>query len=164
MALKTVVLFLIRVGFLYLLIVSFCLCYVIYILYSSQFLWDPSAIKRMQWKKEKWKKEEEQKNCSRIKHCVEFFLHHKGPIQKWKYDWNVGNCAHCFTLFEVFCDERLGNKALNSKHEISDIKLANCSPYYTALKNINYPETQRSYKKTVNLNNLKFLRKSIEQF
>ena len=137
------------------------LCY-LYIIFKPVFMW--SQCNKTQWNKEKWKKEEEPKNCSGIKHCVEFFLHHKGPIQEWKYEWNVGNCAHCFPLFEVFCDERLGNKALNSKHEISDKKLANCSPYFNALKYINYPETQRSYKKTVNLNNLKFLRKSIEQF
>ena len=35
-------------------------------------------------------------------------------------------------------------------------KLANCSPYFTALQDINILETQRSYKTTVNLENLKF--------
>ena len=48
---KTLVSFLIRLVFLYSLIVSFCLCYVIYILYSSQFFSDPSAIKRSETKK-----------------------------------------------------------------------------------------------------------------
>ena len=38
----------------------------------------------------------------------------------------------------------------------SDQKLANCSPYFTALQDINILETQRSYKTTVNLENLKF--------
>ena len=37
----------------------------------------------------------------------------------------------------------------------SDQKLANCSPYFTALQDINILETQRSYKTTVNLENLK---------
>ena len=43
-------------------------------------------------------------------------------------------------------------------HEIinCDQKLANCSPYFTALQDINILETQRSYKRTVNLENLKF--------
>ena len=43
-------------------------------------------------------------------------------------------------------------------HEIinCDQKLANCSPYLTALQDINILETQRSYKRTVNLQNLKF--------
>ena len=38
----------------------------------------------------------------------------------------------------------------------SDQKLANCSPYFTALQDINILETQRSYKTTVNLENPKF--------
>ena len=43
-------------------------------------------------------------------------------------------------------------------HEIinCDQKLANCCPYFTALQDINILETQRSYKRTVNLENLKF--------
>ena len=38
----------------------------------------------------------------------------------------------------------------------SDQKLANYSPYFTALQDINILETQRSYKTTVNLENPKF--------
>ena len=38
----------------------------------------------------------------------------------------------------------------------SDQKLANCSPYFTASQDINFLEAQRSYKTTVNLENLKF--------
>ena len=34
--------------------------------------------------------------------------------------------------------------------------LANCSPYFTALQHINNLETKRSYKRKVNLKNLKF--------
>ena len=39
-----------------------------------------------------------------------------------------------------------------------------CSPYFTALQYINNLETKRSYKRKVNLKNLKFLKKSIERF
>ena len=38
------------------------------------------------------------------------------------------------------------------------------SPYFTALQYINNLETKRSYKRKVNLKNLKFLKKSIERF
>ena len=38
----------------------------------------------------------------------------------------------------------------------SDQKLANFSPYFTALQDINILETQRWYKTTVSLENLKF--------
>ena len=37
-------------------------------------------------------------------------------------------------------------------------------PYFTALQHINNLETKRSYKREVNLKNLKFLKKSIERF
>ena len=43
-------------------------------------------------------------------------------------------------------------------------KVMNCSPYFTALKYINNLDTKRSYKRKVNLKNLKFLKKSIERF
>ena len=39
-----------------------------------------------------------------------------------------------------------------------------CSPYFIALQYINNLETERSYKKKVNLKNLKFFKKSIERF
>ena len=58
----------------------------------------------------------------------------------------------------------LGDNTLNNKHKISDKILANCSPYFTALQYINNLETKRSYKRKVNLKNLKFLKKSIERF
>ena len=49
------------------------------------------------------------------------------------------------------------NNALTCKHEISDKKLANRSPYFTALiQVINNLKTQRSNKTKVNLENLKF--------
>ena len=41
-------------------------------------------------------------------------------------------------------------------------KLANCSPYFTALQYINHLETRRSPKTTLNLENVKFLKRSIE--
>ena len=55
-------------------------------------------------------------------------------------------------------------EALNCKHEISDKILANCSPYFIPLQVINNLETQRSYKTTVNFENLKFSKKYIERF
>ena len=42
---------------------------------------------------------------------------------------------------------------------ISDKNLTNCSYYFTALIVINNLETQRSYKTTINLENLKFFKK-----
>ena len=58
----------------------------------------------------------------------------------------------------------LNNERLTCKHKISDKILANCSPYFTALQYINNVETKRSYKRKVNLKNIKFLKKSIERF
>ena len=46
----------------------------------------------------------------------------------------------------------------------SDKKLTNCSPYLIALQYINNLETKRSYKRKINLKNLKIFKKSIEQF
>ena len=85
LALKTLVSFLIRVGFLIFIdcIILFMLCY-LYIIFKSVFMW--SQCNKTQWNKEKREKEEEQKNYSSIKHCIELFLHHKGPIQEWKYE------------------------------------------------------------------------------
>ena len=54
--------------------------------------------------------------------------------------------------------------ALNCKHEISDKNLANCSPYLIPLQAINNLETERSYKTTVNFENLKFSKKYVERF
>ena len=50
--------------------------------------------------------------------------------------------------------------SLTCKHKISNkIKRINCNPYFTALQDINILETQRSYKTTVNLENLKIKKK-----
>ena len=65
---------------------------------------------------------------------------------------------------------KLGDNTLNDERltfantKISAKILANCSPYFTALQYINNLETKRSYKRKVNLKNLKFLKKSIERF
>ena len=40
----------------------------------------------------------------------------------------------------------------------------NCNPYFTASQHINNLENKRSYKRKVNLKNLKFFKKSIEPF
>lgn len=74
LALKALVLFLIRDGFFTFIdcIILFMLCY-LYIIFKSVFMWSPE-------------RGEEQINCSCIKHCIELFLQHKGPIQKWKYE------------------------------------------------------------------------------
>ena len=61
---------------------------------------------------------------------------------------------------------KLGNtlqkwEALSCKHKISNKKLANCSPYFTALQYLNNLETQRSYKTTVNLKNINFFKKNL---
>ena len=50
-------------------------------------------------------------------------------------------------------NERLFWSLVNTKFPI---KVANCSPYFTILQVISNLETQRSYKITVNLKNLKF--------
>ena len=60
---------------------------------------------------------------------------------------------------------KLGDNALNNErlslaftcnNETSDKKVTSCSPYFTALQCINNLETKRSYKRKVNLKNLKF--------
>ena len=48
--------------------------------------------------------------------------------------------------------------------ETPDKKVTNCSPYFTVLQYINNLETKRSYKRRVNLKNVKFFKKSIELF
>ena len=48
--------------------------------------------------------------------------------------------------------------AFTCNDETSDKKVTNCSPYFTALQYINNLETKRSYKRKVNLKNLKFLK------
>ena len=53
-------------------------------------------------------------------------------------------------------DNTLNREARTCKHKISAKILANCSPYFTALQYINYLETKRSYKRKVDLKNLKF--------
>ena len=58
---------------------------------------------------------------------------------------------------------KLGHNAL-SNDETSDKKVMNCSPYFTALQYINNLKTKRTYKRKVNLKNVKFFKKSIEQF
>ena len=64
---------------------------------------------------------------------------------------------------------KLGDNTLNNdrahicKHKISAKILANCSRYFTALQYINNLGTKRSYKRNVNLKNLKFLKKSIKK-
>ena len=50
-------------------------------------------------------------------------------------------------------------EALTSKHEISEKKISNCGPNFTALQYINNLETQRWYETTADLENFKFLKK-----
>ena len=50
----------------------------------------------------------------------------------------------------------LNDERLTCKHKISAKILANCNLYFTALQYINNLETKRSYKRKVNLKNLKF--------
>ena len=65
---------------------------------------------------------------------------------------------------------KLGDNTLNDERltfvntKISAKILANCSPYFTALQYINHLETKGSYKRKVNLKNLKFFKKSIKRF
>ena len=65
---------------------------------------------------------------------------------------------------------KLGDNALNNERlslvitKLPIKKVTNCSPYFTVLQCINNLETRRSYKRKVNLKNLKFLKKSIERF
>ena len=55
-------------------------------------------------------------------------------------------------------------EAFTCNDETSDKKLANCSPYFTALQYINNLKTKRALKRKVNLKNLKFIKKPIERF
>ena len=55
---------------------------------------------------------------------------------------------------------KLGDNALNNERlSLVITKLPIKSPYFTALQCINNLETKRSYKRKVNLKNLKFLKK-----
>ena len=64
----------------------------------------------------------------------------------------------------------LGDNSLNNERlslvmtKLPIKKVANCSRFFTALQYINNFETKRSYKRKVNLKNLKFLKKFIERF
>ena len=57
---------------------------------------------------------------------------------------------------------KLGDNALNNERlslvitKLLINKVTNCSPYFTALQCINNLETKRSYKRKVNLKNVKF--------
>ena len=51
-------------------------------------------------------------------------------------------------------------RGFTCKHETSDINLANCSPYFTALQYINNRETQRSLKTTFSLEESQFFQKT----
>ena len=53
---------------------------------------------------------------------------------------------------------------LTCNDETSDKKVTNCSPYFTVLQYINKLETKRSYKRKVNVRNLKVLKKPMERF
>ena len=53
-------------------------------------------------------------------------------------------------------DNALNQEAFSCNDETSDKKVANCSRYFTPLQCINNLETKRSYKRKVNLKNLKF--------
>ena len=56
------------------------------------------------------------------------------------------------------------DEAFSCNDETSNKKVSNCSPCFTALQYINNLESKRSYKRKVNLKNLKFFKKSIERF
>ena len=64
----------------------------------------------------------------------------------------------------------LGDNTLNNERlslvmtKLPINKLANCNPYFTTLRCINNLKIKRSYKRKVNLKNLKFSKKSIERF
>ena len=58
----------------------------------------------------------------------------------------------------------VNNESLSLVNTKFPTKLANCNPYFTALQDINNLETQRSYETTVNLENLKLKKKTVERF
>ena len=70
--------------------------------------------------------------------------------------------SNALLVTAVHVKMKLGDNALNNERlsfcndETSDKKVANCSRYFTALQCINNHETKRSYKRKVNLKNLKF--------
>ena len=61
-------------------------------------------------------------------------------------------------------DNTLNNEKLTLVNTKFGQNLTNCSPYFTALQYIKNLETERSYKRRVNLKNLKIKKKSIERF
>ena len=60
--------------------------------------------------------------------------------------------------------QALNNERLSLVITKLPIKNYNCSPYFTALQCINNLETKRSYKRKVNLKNIKFKKNSIQRF
>ena len=71
--------------------------------------------------------------------------------------------SNALLVTAVHVKMKLGDNALNNER-LPIKKVANCSRYFNALQCINNLETKRSYKRKVNLKNLKFLKKSIERF
>ena len=57
----------------------------------------------------------------------------------------------------------MNNETLSVNTKFPTKKLPNCRLYFTALQFISNLETQRSYKTTVNLGNLKFSKKKIDR-
>ena len=78
--------------------------------------------------------------------------------------------SNALLVTAVHAKMKLGDNALNNERlslvmmKLPIKKVANCSRYFTALQCINNLETKRSYKREVNLKNLKSFKKSIEQF
>ena len=66
--------------------------------------------------------------------------------------------SNALLLTVVHVKMKLGDNALNNERLSLVMKKLpiNCSPYFTALQCINNLETKRSYKRKVNLKNLKF--------
>ena len=55
----------------------------------------------------------------------------------------------------MWCARKIHMRVLMS----SDKKLTNCNPYFIALQYINNLETKRSYKRKINIKNLKIFKK-----
>ena len=78
--------------------------------------------------------------------------------------------SNALLVTAVYVKMKLGDNALNNERlslvmtRLPIKKVANCSRYFTALQYINNLESKRSYKRKVNLKNLKFFFKSIERF
>ena len=87
--------------------------------------------------------------------------------QQWLAFLHISNAllVTAFHLKMKLRDNALNNLRLSLVMTKLPIKkVTNCSPYFTALQYINNLDTKRSYKRKVNLKNLKFLKKSIERF